>query len=129
MMDRFCLLIADRNPRIRNFLKREFIAAGYRVRLAESGEQFLNLVYGPSRLDLIIVDPDLPGTDLSIITRKLRDRVPPLPVVMHTLDSDLKSVVPPLRQTRWVEKNGSSVEHLKAIVASMLTRRREKRLD
>lgn len=128
-MDRYCLLIADRNPHIRNFLKREFITAGYRVRLAESGDELLKIIYGPSRLDLLIVDPDLPDTDLAVITRKLGDRVPPLPVVLHTLDNDLALVMPSMRQSSWVEKNGGSVERLKAIVAGMLAERSRQRRD
>lgn len=123
MSKRYCLLIADKNPRIRTFLKREFTTAGYNVRLAESGDQLLKIVYGPSRLDLLIIDPDLPDTDLSVITRKLRDRVPPLPVVLHTLDDDLASVAPPIRLSNWVEKNGGSVENLKTTVARMLAAR------
>lgn len=126
-MDRYCLLIADRNPRIRKFLKREFTTAGYRVKLAESGDEFLKIVYGPYHLDLVIVDPDLPGTDLAMITRKLHDRVPPLPIVVHTLDRDLQAMMPQLSLSGWVEKAGGSVESLKSMVAGMLARRRHER--
>jgi len=102
------------------YLKREFTMAGYIVRLAESSDQVLKLIYGPSRLDLLIIDPDLPDADVSVLSKKLGDRVPQLPVVLHTLDPDLKSSWLFLNRSQLVEKNGCSVENLKKVVAGML---------
>lgn len=117
---RFRVLIADKNPRIRKYLKREFTMAGYVVRLAESSDQLLKLIYGPFRLDLLIIDPDLPDVDVSVLARKLQDRIPQLPVVLHTLEPDLKSGRLFLNRSQWVEKNGCSVDNLKKAVARML---------
>lgn len=120
MSKRYHVLIADKNPHIRDFLKREFTTAGYVVRLAESSAQLLKMVYGPTRLDLLIIDPDLPDVDLSVLSRKLQDRVPQLPVVLHTLDTQVEKLRLPLRLAQLVEKNGCSVENLKSTVAGML---------
>lgn len=60
MSKRYHVLIADKNPHIRDFLKREFTTAGYVVRLAESSAQLLKMVYGPTRLDLLIIDRTCP---------------------------------------------------------------------
>jgi DNA-binding NtrC family response regulator len=120
VIKRYRVLIADKNPRIRDYLKREFTMAGYIVHLAESSEQLLKLIYGPSRLDLLIIDPDLPDVDVALLTKKLQDRVPRLPVVLHTLDPDLKSTRFSLSPSELVEKNGGSVENLKKTVAGML---------
>jgi len=123
---RFHVLIADKNPHIRNFLKREFTTAGYIVRVAESSEQLLKMVYEPMRLDLLIIDPDLPDADFTLLSRKLRDRVPQLPVVVHTLDASSENLRLPFRIAQRVEKNGCSVESLKKTVAGMLSARQRR---
>lgn len=129
MIKRYRVLIADKNPRIRNFLKREFTTAGYFVRLAENGEQLLKIIYGPTQLDLLIMDPDLPDADFTYLSKKLHDRVPQLPVVLHTLDTDLKGTRPSLHLAQWVEKNGCSVENLKKAVAGILSETRPSSSD
>jgi DNA-binding NtrC family response regulator len=117
---RYRVLIADKNPRIRNFLKREFTTAGYIVRLAETGRQLLKILYARVPVDLLIIDPDFPDADSSVLTKMLRETVPQLPVVLHTLDADMniQRLHPSLAQ--WVEKNGCSVENLKKAVAGIL---------
>ena len=120
MIERYRVLIADKNPRIRMYLRREFTMAGYIVHLAENSNQVLKLIYGPCRLDLLIIDPDLPDGDVSVLSKKLQDRVPQLPVVLHTLDPDSKSGRFFLNRSQLVEKNGCSVENLKKAAAGML---------
>lgn len=120
MIKQYHVLIADRNPRIRNLLKREFTKAGYVVRLAESSKTLLEIVFGPAPLDLLIIDPDFPNTDLTVLSQRLSERVPQLPVILHALDTDLKSIRLPLHLAQLVEKNGCSVENLKKTVAGML---------
>jgi len=117
---RYRVLIADKNPRIRDFLKREFITAGYIVRLVESGDQLLKILCARVPMDLLIIDPDFPDTDFSVLTKRLQEHVPHLPVVLHTLDTDMKTAPLPLNLAQWVEKNGCSVEDLKKTVAGML---------
>ena len=120
MIKRYRVLIADKNSRIRRFLKREFTLAGYAVRLADSSDALLKLIYGPSRLDLLILDPDLPDVDADFLSRKLQDRVPPLPVVLHTLAPDEASPRFSLTPAEFVEKRGNSVEDLKKTVSKIL---------
>jgi DNA-binding NtrC family response regulator len=122
---RYRVLIADRNPRIRDFLSREFTLAGYIVRLAETGEQLLKMVFAPIPLDLLILDPDFPDADLSVLTQKLQERVPQLPVVLHTLDMEAICARLPLNLSQCVEKNGCSVENLKKTVAGILSLRQQ----
>ena len=118
--DRYDVLIADKNPHIRDFLRREFTAAGYTVRVAENSNQLLRIIYGPGPLDLLIMDPDLPGADAADLSQKLRDRVPPLPVVLHTLEPEHQNRHWSLYRSRWIEKNGCSIENLKQAVAGIL---------
>jgi len=116
----FNILIADRNPHVREFLKREMMTDGYQVRLAENGRQLLKWVYRHEHLDLLIVDPDLPDIDVLSLVTKLRDRIPFLPVVVHTFLSDYSDHLDVLQSFPFVEKKGSSIEHLKKVVFDIL---------
>jgi DNA-binding NtrC family response regulator len=114
------ILVADRNQHVREFLKREFIAEGYGVRLAKNVQEVLKKVYHTETLDLLILDPDLPGTDKLALLKKLQNRIPALPVVVHTYLADYTDYTNELSKLAFVEKSGSSVESLKKMVHEIL---------
>ena len=122
MEKNFTILIADRNRHVREFLKREMRAEGYRVKLAKSGREVLEWVYQYEPLDLLILDLDLPDWSGPAILEKIGDRIPTLPVVIHTLlfehahDPALANIA------GFVEKRGNSVENLKRVVFEILNR-------
>ena len=118
----YIILIADRNPHVREFLKREMSAEGYRVRLAENGREVLKRSYDPEPLDLLILDPDLPDVDATALIARLADRIPALPMVIHTFISDYHRPAVSAGEIAFVEKGGSSVESLKQIVERLLFR-------
>lgn len=118
----FTILIADRNPHVREFLKREMAAEGYRIRLAENGKDVLKWSYAPEPLDLLILDPDLPDVDADTLFARLADRIPALPMVIHTFLSDYRVPETHPGDVALVEKRGSSIESLKQIVARLLIR-------
>ncbi|QTA92279.1 response regulator [Desulfonema magnum] len=118
MKKEFEILIADRNPHVREFLRREMTAEGYHVRLAENSRQVIEWVYQHESLDLLILDPDMPDADESFLLRKLHNRIPYLPVVIHTFLSDYTS--DSLNASALVEKKGNSIEHLKQVVFDIL---------
>lgn len=116
----FDILIADRNPYIREFLKREMMAEGYQVRLAENGRQVLEGAYHLyDAPDLLILDPDLPDADKSHLLKQLQNRIPRLPVVIHTFAAHHDPNI--LETDAVVEKNGNSVESLKQVVSDILS--------
>ena len=120
MKKEYTILIADRNPHVREFLKREMMAAGYRVRLAENSRQVINWAYHYEPVDLLILDPDLPDAEESCLLSSLQDRVPPLPLVFHAFLSDFDEASAMLKSADFVEKQGNSVESLKQIVSNIL---------
>jgi DNA-binding NtrC family response regulator len=120
----FKILVADRNQHVREFLKRELMAEGYRVRLAKNVQEVLKKVYHTETLDLLILDPDLPGTDKLALLKKLQNRIPALPVVVHTYLADYNDYTNELRKLAFVEKSGSSVESLKKMVHEILRKRK-----
>lgn len=120
MKQEFTILIADRNPHIREFLKREMMAEGYQVRLARNGREVLRWVYHADPLHLLILDPDLPDAEEVPLLAKLSDRIPTLPVVVHTFLSDYTHYPPLVSTDVFVEKEGTSIEGLKKVIDKIL---------
>ena len=120
MKDKYTILIADRNSRVRKFLQREMTAAGYQVRLAENAREVLWWAFHSEPLDLIILDPDLHDAQEEQMLQNLLDRVPALPIVMHSYPSDCGSNSKARDDFFFVEKKGNSVEHLKRVVYERL---------
>lgn len=112
------IVIADRNPHVRAFLQREMSREGYRIRLAENARDLLQWAFNHETIDLIILDPDLPDAVDTHLLDALQDRMPPVPVVIHTHYANALTVA---RATFIpVEKGGSSVERLKQIAETLL---------
>lgn len=124
MEKEFKILVADRNQNVREFIKRELMAEGYRVGLAKNVQEVLKKVHQPETLDLLILDPDLPGTDKLSLLKELQDRIPALPVVVHTYLTDYTDHTNILSKLAFVEKSGSSIEGLKKMVYEILRKRK-----
>lgn len=120
MNTNYTLLIADRNPHVRMFLQREMTAAGYRVRLADNARDVLTWAFQGEPIDLIILDPDLPDADQTVLLKGLQDRIPLLPVVIHSFQSDDAPYPVDSGNTIFIEKCEDSVEHLKQIANELL---------
>ena len=120
MKTNFTLLIADRNPHVRTFLQREMTAAGYRVRLADNGREVLKWAFQGEPIDMIILDPDLPDADETHMVEHLLDRIPMLPLIMHTYPSEYGIGLKDKKDVVFVEKGGRSVERLKQVVYETL---------
>lgn len=116
----FTILIADRNRHVREFLRREMIKVGYHVREAKNGQEVLREVYTHEHLDLLILDPDLPDVNMSTILKKLENRIPPLPVVIHGFPPEYVDNPDVLEKTPFVEKRGDSIEQLKKVAFEVL---------
>lgn len=122
MKKKYNILIADRNSHVREFLKREMLAEGYIVQLAENGREVLKWAYSREPIDLLILDPDLPDAEESLLLKKIRQKIPYLPVVLHTFFSDYISASKVIIPTEFVEKGGSSIEKLKKVIAEILNK-------
>ena len=116
----FTILIADRNPHVRDFLLREMKAEGYQVHLAKSGREVLDRVYQQGPLDLLILDPNLPDAGDLPLLEKLQARIPSLPIVLHTFLSGDEGVSHLFNLFVFVEKNGYNMDLLKEAVLATL---------
>jgi DNA-binding NtrC family response regulator len=115
----FTILIADRNSHVRDYLRRELTAEGIQVVLAESGQEILTRSFGPYPVDLLIFDPNLPDMDPNILLLKLNNRIPPLPVIIHSLPGEEQSQNDRKGLIVYIEKGGQSVERLKNIITKI----------
>ncbi|MEJ2730791.1 MAG: response regulator [Deltaproteobacteria bacterium] len=120
----FSILIADRNPHVRRLLERELKADGYQVRVADNGRDVLEWAYRLQPLDLIILDLDLPDIDEQMLFGDLQDRIPVLPIIIHSFQPDGMKLSVNYRHAVFVEKGENSIEKLKKAVGGILDYRR-----
>ena len=114
------ILVVDRNPRIRDFVKRELLSDGHRVLTAENTEALRRCIARPERLDALVIDPNMPGLDgVGSLERLLLSR-PALPVVFHCQICDRQGLVERPHQWVFVEKTGQSVDAVRRQVLRLL---------
>jgi DNA-binding NtrC family response regulator len=117
------ILVADRNSHVRGFLKRELMAEGYDIQLAKCGREVLKWAYRSQPLDLIILDLDLPDIDEQALFSTLQDRIPVLPIVIHSFQPERAKSTVNYEYAVFVEKRGNSIEKLKKVVNDILSSR------
>jgi len=119
----FSILIIDKNPNVRQFLKREFLAEGYRVETAKDGIALYDALIGATPPHLVILDADAPFLAGGDILEKVLRKTVSLPLVIHSLGTDLGRDEPTHqlaeRAAAIVEKSGNPDE-LKATVKQIL---------
>jgi DNA-binding NtrC family response regulator len=115
-----CILIADRNPHVRKFLKREMMTEGYHIKVAGSYADVIRSAYANNFIDVIILDPDLPGDMNSNLIKTLRSRIPSIPVIIHAFGRDMKNDTISAGDEIFVEKQANSIEQLKKIVHGII---------
>ncbi len=73
-MDTPIILVTDRNPHVRDFLRREFQAAGLPVRLAKDGYELVERLPGVTGACVLVLDPDLPGLTQPMVLAAIREK-------------------------------------------------------
>ncbi|MGD9972548.1 MAG: response regulator [Desulfatirhabdiaceae bacterium] len=114
------LLIADRNPHIRDYLKRELTSEGYVIYLAKTSRELLETIACINTLDLLILDPDLPDQNDPDILMKIRSIAPDIHVVIHSFRPEFHQSEQKSGQVDFVEKRGNSIDQLKQTIFRMV---------
>ena len=121
-MKEFTILISDRNRNVREFLRRELKMEGYQVEVAKTTREILYWIYNKESIDLVILDPELFEAKEMSLLEKISDRVPSLPLILHAFAMDFPDTPDVSSTVHFVEKQGSSIEHLKKVVSELLPR-------
>jgi DNA-binding response OmpR family regulator len=86
------VLVADDEPRIRNFIGRALTAAGIRVEIASTGAEALQLATAEA-YDLVLLDLLMPDLDGRVVLERLMRSRPEQPVVVLSCVADVSSKV------------------------------------
>ena len=113
------ILIADRNRHVRDFLQRELSAEGYQVEVARDGREVLGRIDGEDPPHLLILDLEIPYLDEPEVWARLKDRQPPLPVVVHSFLPEYPTNLTLPIAAAFLEKKGDT-DLLKTVVAQVI---------
>ena len=116
----FTILVADRNPHIRDFVQRELKEAGHRVFTAKNTAQLKGWLIKPIQLDALVIDPNMPEMDNYEELQPLLMLQPKLPVVFHCFAPDTVVLRDLAEKVAFVEKSGHSIDAVKAKIERLL---------
>jgi len=115
----FTILIADRNPNVRDLMFRELRAEGYQILLARNSMEIFKLDNERFPVDLLILDVGIPDFERASFIGWLKKRIPSLPFIVHSFTSDYEAYSEDLKPVVFIEKNENSIEQLKKFVANL----------
>ena len=113
------ILVADRNRRVRQFLRREFNSDGYHVLVAENSDALCRMIRENDALDLLILDDAMVVLNESQVQARLENRIPPLPFILHSFSPEFAASGLAKAAAALVEKSGD-IEELKRAVIKVL---------
>jgi DNA-binding response OmpR family regulator len=113
------ILIADRNRHVREFLRRELTAEGYRVEVARDGRELLGKINGDDPPHILILDLEIPYLDELQIWARVKECQPPPPVVIHTFLPEYPMNLAVPLAAAFLEKKGDT-DQLKSVVAEVI---------
>ena len=119
MDEPFRILVADRNRHVRELLRRELTREGYRVEVARDGREVLMEINGDQPPHLLILDLEIPYVDELEVLARLKERQPPLPVVLHTFLPESAGPPDVPQVDALLEKKGDT-DLLKSVVAQVI---------
>jgi CheY-like chemotaxis protein len=129
MCGKFALIIADRNRHVRDFLKREFEACGFIALPAKDEMELLQLAEAAPPPDLLILDLDPEYFGGPQTLEELHNKMPDLPVVIHTLLTEEEAASSACIAAAFLEKRGNNIDLLKETVMEVLHERYPARFD
>jgi len=116
MMKPFHILVTDTNLHVRNLLKRELQQDGHTIYMAKNKKEVHDHIHGPNKLDIIILDPEVPDLLEQSLLNQIQERAPKVKIIIHTFieffnDLELDANI------HFVEKSAISIGPLKKEIA------------
>jgi DNA-binding NtrC family response regulator len=123
----FKILVTDRNRRVRELLRRELAAEGYRVVVAGDSREVLRLIAGADPPHLLLLDPEILNFSEPQLLEQLQKLYPGLPVIIHTFLLEDFNHWKALHGVVLLEKK-EDIDLLKQVVAEVIDRNYPPRL-
>ncbi len=115
------ILIAERNPRMRDFLRREFSKQEFKVDSAANGEELFSKLNADGGIHLVVLAANTPGNSGGVLLQQLVADFPDIPVILNTYLEDLPDDPVLQRVAAMVDKN-ENPEKLTRMVTRVLER-------
>jgi CheY-like chemotaxis protein len=110
------ILIADDEEALQRLYKEEFEEDGYEVLLAGNGKEVLALLEDPAHLpDVIVMDIRMPELDGIATLRAIKEKYPPLPVILCSAYSEFKQDFSTWASDDYVVKSSDLTELKEAV--------------
>jgi CheY-like chemotaxis protein len=88
------ILVVDDDADVREVAVSSLKSCGYRLLVAENGLAALDVLAGPERVDLLLVDMAMPGMNGVEVIRRARERHPGLRALLVTGYADITAFSP-----------------------------------
>jgi DNA-binding response OmpR family regulator len=112
------ILVVDDEEGIRQLYKEELEDEGYKVELAERGEEALEKI-SESKPDVVILDLKMPGMGGLEVLERIRERDKDLPVIICTAYGEYKSDLTTWASDAYIVKSADLTE-LKGVIRGFL---------
>jgi len=122
-IDREVLLCIDDDPAILEITQKMLEKSGYSVLTATNGSEALE-IFRERRIDLVVVDYEMPGMKGHEVAAALKELNPHIPVVLQSAAPDLPAQV--IQATDAYVPKGSASSVLTKTVANLITPLRSK---
>lgn len=113
------ILLVDRNKRVGVFIKRELEKDDHEVILVGTARALTGSLVKQKEFNLLIIDPDLPDSENSELSRIIRGNLSGIPVIVHTCLSEFVHEFNMLDIRANVEKRGNSADNIRSIIKQM----------
>lgn len=120
MKNNYNIIIADRDRRVREFLNREMTLVGYHIWQAKDYNELMNRLKREDSMDLLILDPDLPDVEEGLLFTEIKEKLPLLPIIVHTYRFNKQSIPHSNYPIIFIEKRGNSIDLLIKKVGALL---------
>lgn len=110
------ILVADKNPHVRQLICRELQGAGFQARTASNCKEVLQWTGASQWADLLVIDPELPDCQPGDLLDQLAAVRPEMIVVIHAFGEPPTPAGATSIVRLYIEKAGNSVPRLLQLV-------------
>ena len=119
MNEKLTVLVSDRNPNVRELLKREMILEGHKVLIARNAKELENLLCKHKKVNVLILDPELAYVREVNIYEMISGCRSPVLLIIHLFPYHNNHKVF-FDNALYVEKGENSIEQIKMEIDKFL---------